>query len=680
MPQLFICQGCAQPVESITAQGLCPTCAAAADSTPRPATSNGATVNGATEFNRGIGADLTPPAETRTFAGPAAVAELGTEQLTEHATPAAAPLPLPTPPPGYEFLRRLGSGGMGDVYLAREHPTERLVAMKLLRAPGNPMAAERFVSEVRALGRLRHPHIVQVLATDFLRQQPFFTMEYYSGGTVAERLRRSGPFAPREAARIIAVAARAVHAAHAAHILHRDIKPSNILLDEAGQPHLSDFGLAKLLDRDDGLTTVSGPLGTPSYMPPEQHCKMYGPIGPAADIYGLGATLYHMVTGQPPHGTGTVAEIVQRIERGVLPRPRSLRPDLPLTLEAIILKCLARRPADRYPTAAALAEDLERFLADQRPVAPLLTRWRSAGRWLGRRLSRLAPAAAVITLLGIATAIGMAIRPAASSTPDSEPPPDPMDAIHAKLRNGEQATLIGPHGMPVWHRVTLGPAAIAANPSHNNVCAFSAGDWGIIQLLPEVPLDRYILRAQIRITSIHGPSRFGYQSAGILVGYSRQPLELRPLHSGFTVHYIDFHYTPDQPLGHPYPEQAYLSYMAVSEHPNRNPDSVVTTSDYCEFIPSTTLPAPWREVEIHVAPDKLAAWWKETPDTWTVIAEFDRNRIRERCDNVQLTMKKFIPPLPGDVTDWNHRGGIALWSYHCGAEVRNLVIVPQPQP
>ncbi|MDW8244531.1 MAG: serine/threonine-protein kinase [Thermogemmata sp.] len=321
-----------------------------------------------------------PQEATRTFYQPEPrTRAVPTEQLEDN-----TPLPdllrqLPPSPPGYQLLKRLGCGGMGDVFLAREYPTERLVALKMLRSFGNPNVAERFVAEVRALARLNHPNIVRVLATDFLRQQPFFTMEYIEGGTLADRLRQQGPIDPHEAARLIRTAAQAVHAAHCAQVLHRDLKPSNILLDAHGQPHISDFGLAKLLDRDDGLVTATGPLGTPSYMPPEQCSKRFGPVGPAADVYGLGATLYHMVVGRPPFSGSSTPEIIRHIEQTPPIRPRVIRPEIPLELEAIILKCLQKRPHDRYPTAAALAEDLERFLGSNpalsspsHPVATVL--------------------------------------------------------------------------------------------------------------------------------------------------------------------------------------------------------------------------------------------------------------------------------------------------------------------
>ena len=277
---------------------------------------------------------------------------------------------LPTPPPGYDLLRLLGGGGMGDVFLAREHATERIVAMKFLRATGNPFAIERFLTEVRAVARLDHPNIIRIFATDFLRSEPYFTMEHASGGTLASRVVENGPLPADDAARIIAIVARAVETAHRTGVLHRDLKPSNVLLTDRGDPIVADFGLAKRTDLNEGLTIGTSPLGTPGFMPPEQVSRRHGKSGVYSDIYGLGETLYYLLTGRPPFTGESVLEIAAQVENTLPERLRALRPELPAALEGIVLKCLEKDPAHRYTTAANLANDLERFLAGQKPSAP----------------------------------------------------------------------------------------------------------------------------------------------------------------------------------------------------------------------------------------------------------------------------------------------------------------------
>ncbi len=310
--------------------------------------------------------------------------------------------PLPTAPPGYEILSDLGHGGMGDVYMVREVSTKRVMAMKFVRACHNPTAIERFMREVQSLATVNHPHIVRILsAVD--RPVPYFTMEFHSGGTLADRVSRDKPLAPDEAARWIASAARAVHAAHQHGIVHRDIKPSNILLAKDGSVRVSDFGLAKLADEDGEQITATGPIGTAGFMPPEQVSRVYGEIDERSDVYGLGATLYYLVTGARPL-EWVESKVARGVETFVPKRPRELRSDIPLQLEAVVLKCLEKNQTDRYATAEELAEDLDRYLAGSEPEAPQLTRTRRLRRWVASQRTRLA-----LVAVAMAAAIGLVI-------------------------------------------------------------------------------------------------------------------------------------------------------------------------------------------------------------------------------------------------------------------------------
>jgi serine/threonine protein kinase len=270
-------------------------------------------------------------------------------------------VPLPAAPAGYEILGELGLGGMGAVYLAREVVPDRLVAIKFLRRPGSQSAYDRFLVEVRALAALDHPNIIRVLATDFFRSDPFFTTEYFPNGSLLKKVEESGALDPLKAARLMAVAARAVHAANQKDVIHRDLKPSNILLTADGVPKVADFGLAKRLDQDDDLTTSTGALGSPPYMAPEQTGKQgFEGVDARTDVYGLGATLYHLVTGHRPFVGDTPDEVMSRVLIDPPPPPRSLRLEVPRALEAIILKCLEKEPSRRYPSGEALAADLDR--------------------------------------------------------------------------------------------------------------------------------------------------------------------------------------------------------------------------------------------------------------------------------------------------------------------------------
>ncbi len=265
-----------------------------------------------------------------------------------------------------ELLQELGRGGMGVVYCARHVRLEAIVALKILRNASAASAVDlaRFRAEATSAARLAHPNIVPVYDVGVHEGQPYFIMRIINGQSLARRL-ADGPIPAREAASLLAPIARAMDYAHRHGVLHRDLKPSNILLDEDGIPHVADFGLAKRLDVDLDLTSSGAIVGTPGYMAPEQVGIGRGRIGPASDVYSLGAILYQMLTGRPPFQAATAIDTVFLVlEQDPLP-PRLLNPRVDRDLEMISLKCL-QKPADlRYSTAAGLASDLEAYLAGE---------------------------------------------------------------------------------------------------------------------------------------------------------------------------------------------------------------------------------------------------------------------------------------------------------------------------
>ncbi len=270
----------------------------------------------------------------------------------------------------YELADELGRGGMGVVYKARQASLGRTVALKMILRGAMPSPADlaRFRSEAESAARLDHPAIVPIYEVGQHEGQPFFTMKYVAGTTLARRL-ADGPINPREAAELLAPICRAIHFAHERGVLHRDLKPSNILIDEEGRPHVSDFGLAKRVETDSNLTLSGAVLGTPSYMAPEQAAGKRGKVGRESDVYSLGTILYAMLTGRPPFQAATPVETVMMVvEQEPLP-PRLLNPRADRELEMIALKCLQKPPELRYATAAELADDLEAYLADEPTVA-----------------------------------------------------------------------------------------------------------------------------------------------------------------------------------------------------------------------------------------------------------------------------------------------------------------------
>lgn len=290
--------------------------------------------------------------------------------------------------PDYELLGCLGQGGMGVVYKARQRSLGRLVALKMIRldALTSPAEVSRFRNEAEFIAQLDHPGIVPVYEVGESEGQPFFTMKLIEGGSLLAQLDRFVAD-PRAAAVLLANVAQAIHHAHQRGILHRDLKPSNILLDADGQPLVTDFGLAKRVAPidDDALTLSRTIVGTPSYLAPEQTRGQRGAVTTAADVYGLGAILYALLTGQPPFTGESVLDTLEQVRSQEPVPPRRLRPQVPRDLETICLKCLAKEPAQRYASAAHLAEDLGRFLEGKsiqaRPAGPV----RRLVKWARRR-------------------------------------------------------------------------------------------------------------------------------------------------------------------------------------------------------------------------------------------------------------------------------------------------------
>ena len=307
--------------------------------------------------------------------------------------------------PGFELLGELGRGGMGVVFKARQVRLGRTVALKMILAGGlaDARGVARFRAEAEALGRLQHPNIVQVYEVGEHNGLPFFALEYCAGGSLAAKS-GGAPQPPRKAAGLVAVIAEAMQAAHSAGIVHRDLKPANILLTGNGIPKITDFGLAKRTDSVAGPTRTGEAMGTPAYMAPEQLGEGT-PVGPAADVYALGAVLYDLLTGRPPFlGESEVNTIWMLMTQDPVPL-RRLQPKAPADLEVICDRCLQKDPARRYPSAAALAEDLRLFLAGSpiraRPAGP----WERTVKWV-RRKPTAAALAAVSVLAGLGAAVG----------------------------------------------------------------------------------------------------------------------------------------------------------------------------------------------------------------------------------------------------------------------------------
>ncbi|MCI0459995.1 MAG: tetratricopeptide repeat protein [Gemmataceae bacterium] len=335
--------------------------------------------------------------------------------------PARQRPPLNVTIPGYEVLEELGRGGMGVVYKARQQGLNRLVALKMILsgAHAGPDQLARFRAEAEAVAALQHPNIVQIYEIGEHEGRPYFSLEFVAGGSLTARLGGT-PLPADQAARLVEPLARAMHSVHERGIIHRDLKPGNVLLAACGlanpegysakpqaaevTPKITDFGLARQLDTDSGHTSTGAVLGTPSYMAPEQAAGKVKEIGPAVDVYALGAILYECLTGRPPFKGPTVLDTLDQVRQDEPVPPHRLLAKVPRDLETICLRCLEKDPRKRYGSALELADDLHRFLRGEPIQARPVSAWERGWKWARRRpaIAGLSAALLLVLVLGFA--------------------------------------------------------------------------------------------------------------------------------------------------------------------------------------------------------------------------------------------------------------------------------------
>src|SRR5256885_3790514 len=299
----------------------------------------------------------------------------------------------------YELLEEIGRGGQGVVFRARQKSLNRTVALKVISLGqwASKAHLKRFRLEAEAAAHLEHPGIVPIHEVGERDGQCYFSMKFVEGGQLDEVVRRA-PMSIRQGAELIAKVARTVHYAHEHGILHRDIKPGNILLDAKGEPHLTDFGLARLVESESTVTRTLEVLGTPSYMAPEQAVGNNAAVSSITDVYGLGAVLYQLLTGQPPFAGGTTYETIKLLLDTEPRQPRLLNPRIDRDLSTICLKCLEKDPKRRYPSALGLAEDLERWLGHEPILARRTGIFARGKKWVQRNPTSALLAASLIGL------------------------------------------------------------------------------------------------------------------------------------------------------------------------------------------------------------------------------------------------------------------------------------------
>ncbi len=569
---------------------------------------------------------------------------------------------------------------MGAVYLARSIDSDRLVAMKFLHRSSDVEAVERFLIELRVLASLDHPGIVRVFASDFYRASPFFTMEHLPGGSLSSEMERECPMRVEKAVTLIRGVATAVAAAHARSVIHRDLKPSNILLTANGTPKVSDFGLAKRLDRDDELTQGSGALGTASYMPPEQVSRKNGEIGPWSDVYGLGATLYHLLTGRPPFKGETNAFTTIKVLTETPVRPRAIRPEIPLALEAIVLKCLEKDTKDRYQGAAEFLADFDRYEQGLAPEAPQQTRVRRLQTWARR--NRRALVTCTIALVCIAVAVGAALRPANAQR-------DPQDDVRRALIEGQPVQLIPNAGYPEWlsKNWLMNPAPLTTSTTAGGACSFETIQPSILAFLKDPGRDRYRVTAELRLLRTAAAAKANlpvdlgeafYSNTGLLLGHvSARGVDGTEIQAGCVIAFSDYL--------HPVVVKSGVTKAVV--HPSgvlivNSPDKDTHTPTWGwypvkRFAPAATLPGEWRVIRADVRPTGVKFYWSEAPDKPpTQFGEASATQLARNYRDFQKWLDDNSPQSKIVVPGWNPRAPFGVWSSGTSVAVRNVLIEP----
>jgi hypothetical protein len=609
-----------------------------------------------------------------------------------HIAPAPAEAPLPPNPPGLVLLRRLGVGGMGVVYLAADPETRRFVAVKLLHAPGDPGSYDRFQGEVRALAELNHPHIVTVFAANLHHHTPYYVMELVSGGTLSRYVTTHGPLEPRTAAELVATVSRAAHGAHQRAIVHRDIKPGNVLLITRPQPaaeppadgpneptlapaptlvpKLSDFGLAKRIDRNEGLTAGSGALGTPHFMAPEQTRGAL--VTPRTDVYGLGATLYFALTGEAPfEGEGEdLRALMFQVQAREPRRVRALRPAVPLDLEAVVHKCLEKDPANRYESAAELAAELDRFLADQPVLAHPLTPLRRARKAVLRKRRALGRFALAALALAAVFSLG-AVLSGSSEDQDAKA----LKKMQAALAAKKDVALIGATGEPRWHKWIHGPGAFVPVPGREDACSFQAFGASMLDLCPDPMTERYRLHAELCQWDVNERDQEGQPPGGgdfeIGFYFGRQTAIGNNGWQSDICLCVRFTEAPKAVAG-----RARFGRLADSTSPTERNRLSRSELRSVPFTCPNRVPGWWHIIEAEVTPVGVKVWFDATetnpgPFANVTVAEITR-WYTAPLTGVQKLDPNHGTPLPA----WNPRGALGVWSYSSAVAVRNVTVTP----
>ena len=572
---------------------------------------------------------------------------------------------------GYEITERIAQGGMGVVYRAHHASLKRDVALKMVLPHGDmPRVLQRFKTESQAIARLQHPHVIQIFDVGEHEGLPFFSMELLEGGDLEQRLERE-TMTPREAAELTAVLADAVHYSHTKDILHRDLKPSNVLFTAGGVPKVGDFGLAKCLDDGDRqLTQDDTVLGTPGYMAPEQARGANKQIGPATDVYGLGALLYRILTGRAPFTGENKLEILEQVRRQAPVAPSRYNSHLCPDLEAICLKCLAKSPRQRYESAQQLADDLRRWLAGEMPQA------RSE-----RRQRRFVIMAAVAASFALVIGAGWAASAiyAGRYSPEAQ-----RQRLAMRLRQDAPTVLVGAKGLPSWHGIAGEPGV--AEPlrlGHDRTVTARSRGVTFVVLADDPQHDSYRLRAEVR-HDLAGRADCG---AGLFVCAREYPFGGEHMQLGCLLRFNDLRdaqvtmaqvqaLRPNLIVPQVYGNRLrFVPHMVFARIGMAEPEEAMLPGTDSTFKPAYD-GKRWRTLEIEVHRDRLLARWENGPPLKLLVSEAQQE-IAARLPSWYKKYKvgSINPPPTIDV-----RGKLGIYVRNGSVSFRNVRLEPLKRP
>ncbi len=573
---------------------------------------------------------------------------------------------------GYEILEKLGQGAMGVVYLARQvkPPARPLVALKMMRdgAFATPDEKERFLRETRTMGLLQHPNVVQIYEVSEQDGLPFFAMEYLAGGSLAKQL-KVARLTPRHAAEQMEVLARTVQAIHQREVIHRDLKPGNVLLAADGALKITDFGLAKRLDDSMDLTQFGAIVGTLAYMAPEQTTGRGTDISVRTDVHALGAILYELLTGQPPFTGATLKEYLHQITTHEPRFARKTRPRIHRDLQAICLMCLEKEPAQRYASAAALADDLRRFLDGKPILARRIT-------WVGKSLKWVRRHTAAVGLVSLLLGALGGIWGFTAWTAYWSDPQRMRDDVVERLKKDQQVELIGETGPPGYFEWARGKEKTLISTDSDRVFTVSTTKLTLIEFpYPAAAnLTRYRFSAQVR-----HDGRFGGGEVGIYCSRRTHHQVGEPERLSYiTLTYKEWNHVKSKKG----PAQSRVELIAHYLELRRfglSKTAVIQPYKPFEAVNPLVDEVPWRELVLEVTPDAVRASWGATPEKTEAFATGTPQQLRKHADAYNKYKKKF-KELHDVVFELAPQGGLGLLINQGEASFRRVTLQPLGTP